>query len=95
MPGSIRQMSRVPAAHFRAIGFGRDCLANARDGAMGRQTCGFPRLARHPEMRPSRSPISIETLYATLETRVRPGRLSVIGGTRRVGGGLVAYARIP
>jgi hypothetical protein len=77
------------------FGFGRDCLADARDGALGRPTCGSPRLARHPGMRPSRSPISIATLYATLETRVRSGRLSAIGGTRRVGGGLVAYARIP
>lgn len=60
--------------------FGRNCLADARDGAMrGRTRIPSP-LRIIPKLRPSRSPLSVATLYATLENTRSPGAGRPIGG---------------
>jgi DNA polymerase IV len=74
-------------------GFCRDCLANAAPTSMRCQSCGSPRLIRHPALdQLTLAHIDCDAFYATVTKRDRPelaDRPVIIGGGKR---GVVAAA---
>jgi DNA polymerase IV len=75
------------------LGFCRDCLRDALVGSMRCETCGSPRVLRHPELASlSVAHIDCDAFYATIEKRDDPRLLHrpvIVGGGKR---GVVAAA---
>jgi len=61
------------------FGSARHCLAGTRDDAL---RCQTPPLCVISKLRPSRSPVSVITLYATVENTRSPGAWWPIGDRR-------------
>ena len=75
------------AAHDPEHGFCRDCLTPQRTARQRCQSCGSPRLARHPELyRLAIAHIDCDAFYAAIEKRDRPelrDRPLIVGGGKR------------
>ena len=81
------------AANDPEHGFCRDCLTPQKTARLRCQSCGSPRLARHPALyRLSIAHIDCDAFYAAIEKRDRPelrDRPVIVGGGKR---GVVATA---